>query len=301
MTFKEKQRKTQRVLQNATVDKSHREHITKFEKQEKHDRFDYRNRLVIARRELDRFEKVKARGETITDREATHMSRLRDQIRDYERTLERIEYAHDELNYFEQNGDTLLAYYQLSQDQMAGHWDKKKDEEGSEDELDRLNNSMQSSKPKRPTVRKIKSIKSASGDIRSFLNSCKSKTKTEVELDPTVRGAITGTNVTLNKSELADDYFSQTDPNYRSKKCHLPPRKCCKACAADGDEVEMVLVYTMSMYYCRDCGETEHVVMDSEKPSYKEPMGDQTMSPYKRINHQLRWLKVVAQAIMNLF
>jgi hypothetical protein len=293
MTFKEKQRKTQRVLQNATVDKSHREHIDKFEKQEKHDRFDYRNRLVISRRELDRFEKVKARGETITDREATHMSRLRDQIREYEQALKRIERGRDELNYFEMNGDTLVAYYQLSQDQMAGHWSKKNDE-GSEDELDRLNNSMQGNKSKRPTVRKIKSVKSASGDIRSFLSSCKSKNKEVVELDPTVRGAISGTPVTLNKSELADDFFSRTDPNYRSKKCRLPQRKCCKACAQDGADVEMVLVFTMSMYYCRDCGETEHVVMDSEKPSYKEPMGDQTMSPYKRINHQLRWLTVDA-------
>lgn len=293
MTFKEKQRKAQRIAQNATVDRSHREHINKFEKQEKYDKFNYKNRLVTSRKELARFEAIKAKGESITDRETTHMSYLRDQIREYERQINRIDKGQDELQYFAENGDNLMAYYQLSQDQMAGHWEKKEDE--SEDELDRLNNSIENSKNKRPpTVRKIKSFKSVSGDICSFLNSCKTKVKKEIELDPTIKGAISGSLITLNKSELADAFFTQTDPNYRSKKARLMAHKFCKACANEGDDVEMVLVFTMSMYYCRECGETEHVVMDSEKPSYKEPMGDQTMSPYKRINHQLGWLTVFA-------
>jgi ribosomal protein L33 len=293
MTFKEKQRKTQRVAQNATVDKSHREHINKFEKLEKYDKFNYQNRLVTSRKELARFESIKSKGGSITDRETTHMSYLRDQIRDFERQIKRIDKGQDELQYFEQNGDNLIAYYQLSQDQMAGHWGKKHNE--SEDELDRLNNSNQNSKNKRPpTVRKIKAFKSTSGDICSFLNSCKTKVKKTVELDPTIKGTISGNQITLNKSELADAFFTQTDPNYRSKKARLIAHKYCKSCGEKGDEIEMVLVFTMSMYYCRECGETEHVVMDSEKPSYKEPMGDQTMSPYKRINHQLRWLKVIA-------
>jgi hypothetical protein len=360
MTFKEKQRKTQRVALMATVDRSHRQHINKFEKQVKHDRFDYRNRLQVATKELALFEKRRLAGETITDRDVTRMSRLRDQVTEYRQSLTRIEAGHDELDYIIKNGDGIVAYYDITKGENSGNWQDKPEDD--DDDLDRLNAHMQSSKPKKPTERKVKIIKSASVDMRSFfgsggssaavkkqrvpstrdstrvgssvgkggdekvnsgapekrsLRASRSRTTRSFDSDidsdsdsvpretadaspsdsdsdtsssePKVKGMITGSEIRLSKADLADEYFIKNDPTYKSKIMRLPARKFCKACKVDrqGEEPprEMVLDTRQSFYRCRECGDTETVVMDTDRPSYKEPMSDQTMSPYKRINH----------------
>jgi hypothetical protein len=362
MTFKEKQRKTQRVALMATVDRSHRQHINKFEKQVKHDRFDYRNRLQVATKELALFEKRRLAGETITDRDVTRMSRLRDQITEYRQSLSRIEAGHDELEYIIKNGDGIVAYYDITKGENSGNWQDKPEDD--DDDLDRLNAHMQNSKPKKPTERKVKIVKSASVDMRSFFGNGGSSTTTakkqrvpstrdstrvglstgkgcnekarsgaqerrslrairsrttrsfdsDIDSDsdsvvretadsapssdsdsdtsssePKVIGMITGSEIRLSKADLADQFFIRNDPTYKSKITRLAARKFCKACKQDwqGEDPqrEMVLDTRQSFYRCRECGDTETVVMDTDRPSYKEPMSDQTMSPYKRINH----------------
>lgn len=306
MTFKDRQRKTQRIALKVTVDKSHREHMNRFDKLVNHDRYDYRNKHIVAVKELSRFEDRLHRGDIITEKDAAHMSRLRDQIEEYKTLIARIDDGTDELDYFEKNGDTLMAYYDVTKDEMAGHWNHGMNEEF--DDLDRLNAHMQTTKCKKPTIRKVKTVKSASSDIRNFF--AKQTTKpaiasatTETNDDDTcidsdsdeiTKGVISGNELRFNKEDLADDYFTHTDPGYQSKMFRTPARKLCTSadCMAAPQQNEMVLDNARSLYYCRDCGDTEHAVMDNERPSYKEPMSDQTMSPYKRINHQPGWLRV---------
>jgi len=36
---------------------------------------------------------------------------------------------------------------------------------------------------------------------------------------------------------------------------------------------------------CTECGFCEEVILDSDKPNYKEPVPDATAYSYKRINH----------------
>ena len=40
---------------------------------------------------------------------------------------------------------------------------------------------------------------------------------------------------------------------------------------------------------CHSCGETEPVLLDSEKPSYKDPPREISYFAYKRINHFNEW------------
>ena len=338
--FKEKQRKAQRVTLMATVDKSHRQHITRFEKQSKHDLFDYKNKLQVATAELEKLEKRRQAGETITDRENALMSSLRDKIIDYKQNLQRIESGRDELEYWGNNGDNVIAYYDITRDETSGRcWYNAKGHEEEVDDLDRLNQQSQHLKPKKPTERKVKVVKSASLDMRSFFKveqptgedettpksrECKranprrqpgekmegrgratpGRKASDSDIDNTdsdgddnkedvVRGILTGSTLHFNKAELADTFFAQTDPNYKSKINTMPSRKYCVGCSsrASGVRNEMVLDSRLSMYYCRECGDTEKVVMDTDRQSYKEPMSEQTMSPYKRINHQLEVVK----------
>jgi len=49
-------------------------------------------------------------------------------------------------------------------------------------------------------------------------------------------------------------------------------------------------MHSEGLYVCTGCAEVEHVIIDSEKPNYKDPLPEKAGYPYKRINHFNEWL-----------
>lgn len=68
--------------------------------------------------------------------------------------------------------------------------------------------------------------------------------------------------------------------NNQSGRKKQVPMVICRKCA-----VEKVLHMTDGLYICVQCGETDPILLDSEKPNHKEPGYDNKASAYKRINH----------------
>jgi hypothetical protein len=326
MTFKDKQRKTVRSTVTVTLDKKHREHVVEFERMEGVEREKCEKDLKETRDELSRLESKSVKK--LTDKDNAKRAKLKNEIRQMEMRLQDIADGRQELEYYENNTDTIIDYYDLVKDEMMGKWEHKT-EAADVDDLDRLNEQSKKSKPKRPTVRKVKINVSRSGDITGYLNrthadcvptppdspssSCsdspeesvdKNDSDDESPKDTNKKGSRSSIKTAeneievhgKNKETLLDEYLSMTDSKYRSKRRNSAFRKECDECALRGSKVEMVLVYNEGIYYCpnKRCGATEQVIIDSDKPSYKEPTGDQSTSPYKRINHQrfLRWLRV---------
>lgn len=88
-----------------------------------------------------------------------------------------------------------------------------------------------------------------------------------------------------NKAELLDQYMMIIDSEYMcDKKKGSDKIRKCPHC-----NIEKILMHTDGMYVCQKCGEVEIVIVDSEKPNYKEAVTSDTKPgyPYKRIN---RWL-----------
>jgi predicted amidophosphoribosyltransferase len=54
----------------------------------------------------------------------------------------------------------------------------------------------------------------------------------------------------------------------------------CMECGAD-----MMFSQTEAMLYCTECGMTEFILIDSDRPSYKDPPRESSYYAYKRINH----------------
>ena len=52
----------------------------------------------------------------------------------------------------------------------------------------------------------------------------------------------------------------------------------------------MILNQTEALYECVKCGNTHFTIIDSDKPSYKEPPREVSYFAYKRINHFNEWL-----------
>ena len=89
---------------------------------------------------------------------------------------------------------------------------------------------------------------------------------------------------TNSKQEICDNYLSLTDPNFvRSIRTNTDDfsLKC---------NVEKKIHLSDGCKVCEKCGEVDYIVIDSDKPSYKDPPKEISYFAYKRINHFNEWL-----------
>ena len=85
----------------------------------------------------------------------------------------------------------------------------------------------------------------------------------------------------LNKDEIYEKYMKVFDKNYISiNNDDVPIFDKCSLCY-----VEMLLNNNTGILICPNCGATENIIIDSDKPSFKEPPKEMTSFCYKRINH----------------
>ena len=95
-------------------------------------------------------------------------------------------------------------------------------------------------------------------------------------------------NTLHNKAELLESYLKAVDNKQMKIGKHkkFKPKFCPSVeCGA-----EMTLHLSDGYLICTQCGFCEEVILDSDKPNYKEPVPDATAYSYKRINHFNEWL-----------
>ena len=90
-----------------------------------------------------------------------------------------------------------------------------------------------------------------------------------------------------NRANLLDSYTKVVHPGKykplrKSKKIEID---ICKLC-----EIEMTLIQSEGLVVCPQCGREEHILIDSDKPSYKDPPPEAGEFTYKRINRFDEWL-----------
>lgn len=84
-----------------------------------------------------------------------------------------------------------------------------------------------------------------------------------------------------NKASLLDSYKTLVDGTYMAKNKSCSFIKYCDTC-----NIEKILNQSEGIYECTNCGETELVIVESDRPNYKDPIPDNSAYAYKRINHQ---------------
>jgi hypothetical protein len=91
----------------------------------------------------------------------------------------------------------------------------------------------------------------------------------------------------LSRDKLLEQYLKKVHPeNVRSSGNVLDDTYGeCDQC-----EEEMVFSLTEAVFTCMTCGYQEFVLIDSDKPSYKDPPREVSYYAYKRINHFNEWL-----------
>jgi RNA polymerase-binding transcription factor DksA len=89
------------------------------------------------------------------------------------------------------------------------------------------------------------------------------------------------------REELLEQYLQKVDPEHarQSSTTFEDPYGICEKC-----DKEMTFSANEALFFCECCGEQEFVLIDSDKPSYKDPPREVTYYAYKRINHFNEWL-----------
>lgn len=85
---------------------------------------------------------------------------------------------------------------------------------------------------------------------------------------------------TFKKKNVLDEYLQKIDPNYISKLKIDANIFKCKSC-----DQEMVLYHSDGIQICENCGQQENILIESDKPSFKDPPLEICYFSYKRINH----------------
>lgn len=89
----------------------------------------------------------------------------------------------------------------------------------------------------------------------------------------------------VSREKLLEDYLGKIHPECLKMIQNDEKYGECPDC-----EIEMVFSQNEAMFTCAQCGHQEFILMDSDKPSYKDPPREVSYYAYKRINHFNEWL-----------
>jgi len=87
-----------------------------------------------------------------------------------------------------------------------------------------------------------------------------------------------------DKATLLEEYIAFTSSNYVKTMESEGEKESCGACDHCGS-LNRVTLINDSLICCNDCHSVEHIIVDHDKPSYKDTPREVTYFSYRRINH----------------
>jgi hypothetical protein len=86
-----------------------------------------------------------------------------------------------------------------------------------------------------------------------------------------------------SRKDICEQYLSITDKDF--VKNYDTPSDICDKCKG-----EKIIHLSRGCMICKKCGDISYIIIDSDKPSYKDPPKEICYFAYKRINHFNEWL-----------
>jgi len=91
----------------------------------------------------------------------------------------------------------------------------------------------------------------------------------------------------MDKATLLENYVAITSSNYFKKM--EDENDACEHCGS----TNRVIMLNDSIISCNDCNNVEFIIVDHDKPSYKESPREVTYYSYRRINHLNEWISQI--------
>lgn len=198
---------------------------------------------------------------------------IKDKIYDIENKI-------TENNYLLQTGCLLKKYYNIDKNKQLEHISKKKKPKTKKTVLDWIEHDKQNG-----IYYNLKTGK----PILNFLNQNENNNSKNKNTDSNINKSEANSNDNINikknkyisKNKIYQNYMNILDKdNIKYTSSDEEDLDICDIC-----DREMLLEHNTGILLCPNCGIQEQVLVDSDKPSYKDPPKEITSFCYKRINH----------------
>ena len=266
---------------NITIDAKHNEMIEKFQK-DKESIPKLKKQLNAL---IEEYKKSKNSGLKNQADYIIEMNQKKDVIFELKNKINSI-INNEELNsYYLKVGSLLHNYYENIENYKNEEEDRNQEIENLEEDIFSITSSK----------KKAKNVKEQHSVIDFFNKREKENNDVIEQVEPNEPsdGNYTSMKIsdfvkeesTFKKKNFLDDYLKKIDNSYVSKIRIDPKIYKCEQCSN-----EMTLYPSDGIQICNLCGNQEFILIESDKPSFKDPPLEVCYFSYKRINHFNEWL-----------
>ena len=245
-------------IQTKTLDTEHTSRMRKYEEMRVAIDAGIVESLELAKR-VDALEK---RGrQHLNDSELECLLEMRDKIMDIERKKQEIESNSDEIGYYTDTAAILFKYYDILENGAVTY-------------------PLQSADAPPTGTAPPSSAAAEETESASILSWFRTSSTTTPKV-----------STTNDRASLLDKYLSCTDVMHIKTAAAKTEddASICPHCK----EANRTAMVNDGYVFCNSCYTVEYVLVDHDKPSYKDPPKEITYFAYKRINHFNEWLNTV--------
>lgn len=286
-TFKLKPEKVRYVAEIKTLDETHKNIVSEFQKRIK-ELPQNKLKLQSLKQQLDKLENKNP--SKYTNRDIKTKSKLKTDIDLLNTEIYDVENNVSETEYYTKTYSVLLDYYDVldnDEDEFYEEQIDSKDKENQNnqnqynqnnqiDHLDRLNMLNKNKRVVKKTTRRRKRRSNLpnQNNILDFL--VDKETELKIDKDKAKH---------KDRSELHREFKMLVNNEYQAAEKRMSFIRECTVCGED-----KMLIQAEGIFVCQSCGEAEMIIIESERGSYNESVPDKPGYPYKRINHYSEWL-----------
>jgi hypothetical protein len=256
LLFKDKNNKKKKMTcANINIDNKHQELIRKFH-DNKTRKIELHKELQDVQNEIKNLDSIA--NQNISDEQLNQKFDLKEKLIDIEREISNISTIEDPQLYYLNTGHILFQYYNMCNEPVIV-----------------------------PDVEKTPFIVEKGPLSKSILDFFKNDNEYQLNNNITYTSNQKSENQkrrVLTKTEMMDKYMNYVDTRYISDKNKEDDIEICRKCNA-----QKYFINAEGIMICQKCGAQEYVLIDCDKPSYKEPPKEIAYFAYKRINHFKSW------------
>jgi hypothetical protein len=266
--FKQKNKKIIQCDSRITLDAKHNEIIKNFKEEQKNIKKYY----LELKSEEEKLEKIQRDNSiALNPEDLTEIFSIQNNIDELKDKIKNIELQSKETDYFIKTGNILYEYYNEMDDVAKQEDDspllKKKEKKEKKKVVGGENE---------PKIGAFFGISAKQDEVEE-----NNEGKRVLKMNDFVQ---MGTNI--DRASKLDAYLSKIDKSYGIRgKVHNKIDFCKKCKVMYNKDYELIVNHIEGFMSCLKCGHMEYVIIESDKPNYKDPPPEATYFAYKRTNH----------------
>ena len=216
---------------------------------------------------------------------------LLEEKNDLIKRVEKVSNQEDITDYYLENGELIFQYY--DQKQNPNFMKKKRTSHNAKKTMkknsilyylmkNRRKTPEEKKKEEEEELQADKEVgdKGDKGDNGDVPVSAREKVSEVEPIIKKVDGVYKGMLKYIGKNDVIDKYMRKMDPNYQIPLEYDENIDYCEKC-----KCSMTIVHSEGIIRCEKCGMQEDILIDSDKPSYKDPPREMSYYSYKKLNH----------------